>query len=556
MKGINESLYDEISQFTNGSVAGILQLLVAAAERRTFQRIIDCPTYPIPAKTSGLAVVVRHLREGMTSREVHVPTLLARLYESVRGVDERKRVGQFFTSAKVASWALKLAPPVANEVVCDAGAGAGVFADAILRTDVSLGSYIGVENDPILALCAAHTLESIGAPVSYKIWYANFLLLSRSEFARRGLGEPTLVIANPPFVRFHNLRGRAQIRATLKTRLGVMLSPLSGSGGYFLLRAAELVSSSNPVANGMLPDKRLLFFLPKEAAGAAHSRQLRDDLHRLHGWTWRKHRIPGVQTGINRHKSNALALLFVFEQKKIRSKVRSKSNRIPVVRDVLQIKRGLSTGRNDFFVLTQDQVKSLKLPKHCLRAVLPTRIPLKKREFSLEDWDHLRLAGRPCWLLTLPTGNIEDFEISIQEYLKEGIRRGVHATPTAKTLRTWFSLPIPLKPPDAFVTYLFRGAPRFILNRARVLHLTNILGGRFASPTIDFEHEGTIIDALNVQAEKWIVRNPPGREYKGGLRKIEPRELSMLPVEPSIVELLNRERAAAIAKSGSLFDKT
>jgi hypothetical protein len=547
-----EALYHELGQFINGSAAGLLQVLVSAAERRTFNRIVNCPTYPVPAKTLGLSSVVRQLREGIVSGEVHVPTLLAQLYETVRDIGDRKRRGQFFTSARVANWVLRKTRLCESEHICDAGAGTAVFADAALRTNISIGSYIGIENDPILALCAAHVLEGINAPASYKIWYTNFLTLRRQDFAARGLNEPTLVISNPPFVRFHNLKGRAQIRTTLKTQLGVMLSSYSGSGAYFLLRAAEIVGSAESNLIRTVPNKRLFFLLPREAAGAAHSRRLREDLNHLYGWTWQNYRIPVVQSGINRHKSNALALLFVAEQKSGRTKLNSRAISVPVVRDVLQIKRGISTGRNDFFVLTDQQIKEWKIPKRYLQAVLPTRIPIVGTEFTSEDWEHFRAMGRACWLLTLPVDDVEDFDISVQEYLKEGIKSGVHSTPTAKSFRAWFSLPIPRTPPDVFVTYLFRGAPRFILNSARVLHLTNILGGRFVASATDLKYRRTIVDSLNQQAETWITRNPPGREYKGGLRKIEPRELSMLPIN-SLGELIHQARAAT-ASTGSLFE--
>jgi adenine-specific DNA-methyltransferase len=547
-----ESIYSGLSQFINGSAAGLLQLLVSAARRTTFERIINCPTYTVPVKTSGLSTAVRQLREAMDNPNVHLPTFFARLYSSTCTLEHRKQVGQFFTATEVAEWAILKAEPKLIDDVCDAGAGAGIFADAILRTGISVRSYVGVENDPLLALCTAHVLESINAPDSYKSWYANFLLLQYTSFKARGLRVPNLIISNPPFVRFHNLSGRARIRASLKSSIGVMLSALSGSGSYFLLRAAELAGSTGSVMVEQRPNGRLLFFLPKEAAGAAHARRLRDDLQRLHGWTWRMYQIRNSRTGIDRHPSNSLAWFFVFEQKKSQVESRSRQSKpAACVRDIIQVKRGISTGCNEFFVLTDEEVRRRKIPQRRLRAILPTRIPITGNNFSESDWNLLRLSGHPCWLLVLPNSNIEEFEMHVQEYLKEGLRRGVHLTPTARSLRTWFSIPIPPTPPDVFATYLFRGAPRFVLNRARVHHLTNILGGRFVTSIIDPKRQEMIIDSLNIQAEQWIKSRMASREYKGGLRKIEPRELSMLPIDPAIVEPVNRENQAA---TESLFD--
>ncbi len=72
------------------------------------------------------------------------------------------------------------------------------------------------------------------------------------------------------------------------------------------------------------------------------------------------------------------------------------------------------------------------------------------------------------------------------------------------------------------------------------------------SPVRDHKHKEMIVESLNVQAEGWI-KNNAGREYKGGLRKIEPRELSMLPVDPATVNLVIGENRAATASTGLLF---
>src|SRR5262245_36600128 len=344
MRSKAELLYAELERFVSGSPSGLLQLLVAAASRRTFARIISCPTYPAPARTHGLSDAVRTLAELLHRSDIHLPTLFARLYGSARTLQHRKRAGQFFTAAAVAEWALSIAPPFPTDHICDAGAGAGVFADAIYRKSVPVQSYTGVESDAILALCTAHVLETIGAPSSFRIWYANFLLLDELAFSVQAVAPPTLIIANPPFVRFHRLAGRARILMALKSRLGVSLSPLAGSGSYFLARAAELASIS--LSRDDMLNVRLLFFLPQEAAGAAHARRLRADLQRVHGWRWSEYKIPAQQTGIDTHRSNALALFFVFERTRQRyqSYADPSTTTTASVSDILEIKRGISTG--------------------------------------------------------------------------------------------------------------------------------------------------------------------------------------------------------------------
>jgi predicted RNA methylase len=549
-----ERLFCEVNKFVAGSATGLVQLLVAAARRSTFGRIIACPTYPAPVRSAGLSTTVSQLHAALKECDVHAPTFFARLFASVRSIERRKRAGQFFTSPQVAAWALSLQQPTPSDNVCDAGAGTGVFAHAILRSGNSVQSYVGVENDPILALCSALALDASNAPTSYQVWYANFLLLKAADFRAHGLEPPTVVIANPPFIRFHNLSGRARIRKDLKTSLGISLSSLSGSGNYFLSRAAELTSSAAQMGNGVRPG-RLMFFMPKEAAGAAHARRLRQDMEQLHGWTCQQVRVPQNQTGIDRHPSNALALLFLFEQQKaIGTSIRQHATSPGTVQDVIRVKRGISTGCNDFFVLTDKEARRRRIPRRYLREVLPTRIPITTNQITYADWEILKRAGRPCWLLCLPPNDMENFEPSVQDYLKEGLQRGLHETPTARSFRVWFSLPLPSAPPDLFITYLFRSFPRFVLNRACLLHLTNILGARFARPVDDDKRQVAIVDALTNLAKDWMRNGKPGREYKGGLLKIEPRELSMLPVDARTLKLINPMHAPREPVSQLLFE--
>jgi hypothetical protein len=517
----------EIIQFVAGSQAGLAQLLVAAADQNTFKRIVACPTYPVPTPSRELSKTIALFKKVVGSSVVHVPTFLAELFESAHPLRIRKLRGQFFTSQQVADWSLEEVGLEGGEFVCDAGAGAGVFAQAVY--DASSGSvgYVGVENDPLLALSVAHTLQSINAPETYKVWYTNFLLLNSDEFAKNGFPVPTTIISNPPFIRSHKLLGREKIAASIKTESGIEIPPFAGSSSYFLAKAANLLNNQPAILR-----PRILFFQPIEASGSAHSKRLRNDLKKLFGWSWHEHPLDNSGTGINRHPSNAAALFYEFEHK-----IGSVSDSVHLgptakLSDLLNIKRGTSTGKNRFFVLTDKEITDRHLSLYNLRPILPTKISIKEAEFTADMWNDFRISGNPCWLLTLPPEPMESFDLPTQDYLREGVRLGVHLTPTAKLLRFWYSISVPPSPPDVFVKYMFRGAPRFILNSAKLYNLTNILGGRFCSSIDEIGQRIEIVTALNEQAIRWAERSePPGREYRGGLRKIEPRELSKLELD-------------------------
>lgn len=528
----------------------ILQVGIAAATKATFARIIDCPTYPIAKATPDLPTAVAQLRLLLTSDSSQFRAeRLAELHSWTYSIETRKRSGQFFTPSGIAEYVLAAVPPLPNDHVCDAGSGLAIFAEVMLKRDLHVRSYLGVESDPLLALFAAHVLEASGAPPTFRIWYANFLAIDSGRLASHKLNSPTLIISNPPFVRFHKLKGRVRVQTHLEKSLGISVSPFSGSSTYFLAKAVELLGERNQTPPHINETQRVVFLLPSEAAGAAHSRLLRERLALL-GWNAIDSTLPTTLAHTGLPRAGMLARLAILDRR--RDPMPRRPHPAPYrLGDLLQIRRGISTGKNSFFVLSEAEIERRGLPKEVFKPVLPTRIPLRTYSFTATDWEWLRNEGHPCWLLTLPPRPVIELPAAVASYLKEGIREGLHLTPTASRLRVWYSLPVPPHPADLFVTYVFRHAPRFICNEARVLHLTNILGGRFLAkekPVCDIG----LIEELNAQAERWMQQGSVGRQYRDDLSKIEPKEMASLPLDTSIAEKFRLPLTGHV--SDSLFE--
>ncbi|MCJ7635072.1 SAM-dependent methyltransferase, partial [Candidatus Bathyarchaeota archaeon] len=146
-----------------------LQLLLEFSTRSTFNRIVHCPTYPIRTLTQDLEYRKQLLFESITSDPYEISYALAFLYEAAAGRERRKDQGQFFTPAFVA---IKAATSIAlkpGETLLDPGCGTGIFPLAILRGlamksgDPGSFAYLGVENDPLLALATAVSLDRANA---------------------------------------------------------------------------------------------------------------------------------------------------------------------------------------------------------------------------------------------------------------------------------------------------------------------------------------------------------------------------------------------------------
>lgn len=209
----------------------------------------------------------------------------------------------------------------------------------------------------------------------------------------------------------------------------------------------------------------------------------------------------------------------------------------PAIRlgDIFSIRRGLVTGGNDFFVLSEADAVKRELPDEVLTPILPSPRYLSESEVLA------RLDGSP----ELTTRNfLLDCRLEEQEVEAQypSVWRYLNTAPTSLRDRyicrhrnPWFRQerrgPAPL-----LCTYLGRGAKgrrpfRFILNQsnataANVYHLLYPLPPLQAAIEKDSLVLRRIWEHLNTVDVSMLLRE--SRVYGGGLHKLEPSELSQV----------------------------
>ena len=213
--------------------------------------------------------------------------------------------------------------------------------------------------------------------------------------------------------------------------------------------------------------------------------------------------------------------------------------------DFFTIKRGLATGDNDFFILSKEQIDDLDLDMQFFTPILPSPRHLKCDEvFSDKD-------GHPCldtqyFLLscTLPEDEIKEHHPSIWNYLNGG-KDTTAQKYLCKKRKVWYFQENRTATPF-LCSYMGRGksehsAPfRFILNHTNAIATNSYLmlyPKAFLSEAITQSPDVlykiweilTNITASDLECE--------GRIYGGGLKKIEPKELSYVKC-PRLAELL------------------
>jgi len=480
---------------------------------------------------------------------------------------ERNRLGQFATPTALAleilDYASGLIPGNEKVSFLDPAIGTGSFYSALLKvfTENRIEKALGFEIDP-----------HYGEPAML-LWKDTNLTLKLADFTHE---EPSsrfnLVICNPPYVRHHHLQNGDKFRLQSRTRdaSGMKMSGLAGLYCHFLGLAHTWMADGG-VAGWLIPGE----FMDVNY-GLAVKRYLleRVTLLRIHRFdpnnvqfadalvssavVWFRNTRPPVdhrvlftlggtllEPVISRSiTSGELAL----EPKWTRFPAADVRLRAPTPKlsDFFQIKRGIATGDNKFFILPEEDAIIQGLPKEVLRPILPSPRYLPEDEVKA-DKNGNPIVGRRLFLLDthLRESDIKVHFPTLWAYLEKGKRRGLPERYICSHRSPWYSQEN--RPPAPIVcTYIGRGDTksgrpfRFILNESRAT-IANVYLAMYPTPLLAraMKNDKTFIRRV------WRVLNTigtdqllsEGRVYGGGLFKLEPKELANVDAT-AIAELI------------------
>lgn len=208
--------------------------------------------------------------------------------------------------------------------------------------------------------------------------------------------------------------------------------------------------------------------------------------------------------------------------------------------DFASVMRGIVTGDNEFFFMTLAQARELGIPGSLLVRALGRTRDVQGELLTKQDIDRLDTNGRPTWLLTINGMSLDQLPQSVQEYIREGEKRGVPDKTLIKTRNPWYRMETRRIPPIMFA-YLGRRNARFIRNLADVVPLTCLLCIYPRRSSADF------IERLwNVLSHPDTVKNlrMVGKSYGGDAIKVEPRALERLPLPDELVKAQGLDKLA------------
>lgn len=493
------------------------------------------------------------------------------IIDNSKSIENRRRFGQFSTPYELAqeiiSYGLTL--QVEKEIsFLEPAIGTGVFYSALLsecgRQSKSIKKAIGIELD--------HDFYA----ASHELWGDTCITLVNGDFTEIDcLENINFLISNPPYVRHHYIgqEQKAKLSVMIKNETGLSLSGLAGLYCYFILCAHKWLSP-NAICGWLIPSE----FMDVNY-GSILKQYLLNNVHllRIHRYNpenckfddalvsscvvWFKNeKIPGnydiefsyggthenpvISRNVDKNTLEKHRKWTLFPEK-INSNEQSHNSNTPTLGDFFTIKRGLATGDNDFFILSKEQIDRLGLDMKFFIPILPSPRYLKCDEvFSDKD-------GYPCldtqyFLLscTLPEDEVKKNYPSIWHYLNRG-KNTTAQKYLCKNRKVWYFQENRSATPF-LCSYMGRGksehtAPfRFILNHTSAIATNSylMLYPKAVLQEVMIKNPDMLYkvwDALsNITANDLESK---GRVYGGGLKKIEPKELSYVEC-PRLAELL------------------
>ena len=195
--------------------------------------------------------------------------------------------------------------------------------------------------------------------------------------------------------------------------------------------------------------------------------------------------------------------------------------------DVADVRIGIVTGANRFFVLDESTASSRSLPKSCLQPILAKFSEAPGAALTKEDLEQARHRNRRCLLVNTDQPDLTEKGSALRNYLASLPRATRHANGTFKKRALWHR-PDDGRTPDGFFPYMYQHGPRLILNEVRTTSTNTIHRVYFKPESIpDGIAESTWQKACSVSilgTFSQLSGELEGRCYGAGVLKHEPSE--------------------------------
>lgn len=481
------------------------------------------------------------------------------ILDKLKSQQERNALGQYSTPFQLA-WEILIYAKANirdknNIRFFDPAFGTGVFYSAL--THVFLEEQIKVAR--------GFEIDTHYFSPAFELWKNTKLELGQCDFTKQVAPKNTynLIICNPPYIRHHLIQQKEYLKRKAFNVANVNLTGFASLYCYFLVLSHPWLMNGG-MAVWLIPSefmdvnygKEVKKYLLNEVTLLHIHRydpdevQFEDVLVSSAIVCFRKER-PDLNHCVKFTYGGSLEtpqVEKVIEINTLRSE--SKWTRFPLLdarkndkkfllSDYFEIKRGIATGDNNYFILTREKIEEKKLPIDQFKPILPSPRFLDRIEIT-SDSNGYPLLKKQLFVLDcdLPIERVKEEYPELYRYLKDGFKSGVADRYLCRKRKIWYSQEKRNESPFYF-TYIGRTKSdrespfRFILNESKAIVSNSYL---ILYPKKELEIK--FLKKPSLKKEVLILLNnltcstmlEESRVYGGGMYKMEPGELARVSV--------------------------
>ena len=430
--------------------------------------------------------------------------------KSSGSIPAEKLRGGYYTPELVSEWLCAWAIQTSRDRVLEPGCGDGVFLAAAASRLLQLGArkqdvarqLAGVEIAPTESKKARSRTQSVsGRTDVHTVTTDDFF----RWIERRRPVDFDCVVGNPPFIRYQNFPEPSRSRAmSLMESEGLRRNKLTNIWVPFVVGATSCLRKGGRLAmvlpaemlqvtyaaqlrsyladrfatieifacNHMIFDRAeqevVLFLADGRLGQTSESNACRIALSETPNLDKLLAAVPG--DGIKKkqkkvvHDGEKWLKYFLSPREITFMRSLRQSTVVVPLRHHASIDVGVVTGKNEFFVVSQEEVDEFDLKDYV--------VPLVGRSAQLPgsvlrtvDWKKMAKAGQKVFLLALlPNGN-GSLNKGVKRYIQSGERKGLHTGYKCRIRDPWYRVPSVWTPECFFFRQIY-DFPRVVLNQA------------------------------------------------------------------------------------------
>lgn len=477
-------------------------------------------------------------------------------------ISAQKLRGGYYTPEPIARFLCKWAIDFQTRNVLEPSCGDGNFIEAAILRYMELGLEGQDLNDRItgVELLGDEAFKTRSRISDYGVSAKTIINNDFFHFAGNLKSQQyDAIIGNPPFIRYQNFpEEHRRLAIEMMENLGLRPNKLTNIWVPFLVISASMLSAKGKMAMVIPAElfqvkyaaetrvflsrffqritivafKKLVFeniqqevvllLCEKEVRSGKGIRVIEcENLDSLKSIDFND--INGSSVKAIDHTSEKWTKYFLDEREIELLRNLKRDKRVITCGHVMDVDVGLVTGRNEFFMLKEHQVKEWNLQPYVI-PVTSKSVQLKGIAFSEQDLNDNAQKQNAIHLFMPPNEDFEHLPRACQHYIRYGEEQGFHTGYKTRIRKRWYITPS-LWVPDAFALRQVGDYPKLVLNKTAASSTDTIHRVRFKEGV---DREMVIASFLN--SLTFAFSEITGRSYGGGVMTFEPTEIEEIQI--------------------------